>query len=138
LLFIGVYITIPSYIALKAGAIYLSLDRIVFIFLFIYWLIGLLNFKSSIKTLAKNYKANKTIIFFLLGFLIVTLVNSIMSNSETSIVSFIYFFLYVIASFFILLTIPNQYISIPKIGKTIIFATIFVLIIFVIEVITNQ
>lgn len=138
-LFLGVKIVVPTYIAIPFGPVYISLDRIVFVILLAFWLIGLFYGKTFRNTLWFRIKENKAITFSLLGFLFVQWIAAFASvDAKQSFLSYLYYFSYVMVGYFCILSIPTRGISIKKIINTFIISTLFLIVIALIQIITNE
>lgn len=129
----------PGYIAIPMGFFYLTMDRLILILLLLYWIFGLLFLKLVRNTLMRSLKANKAITYLIICFLFLNLIavyNSL--DFETSLKRYINFLLYVISSYFVVLSIPLQKNHLKKIGFTFLFSSIILIAISILEIINKE
>jgi hypothetical protein len=137
--FLFVYIIIPKYITFSVGPIELSADRVVFVFLLLYFLYGVFSFSKVKKLLLKRIYSFKGITFLLVIFFILEGVSIYVSSDfGYSLKRFSYFFLYNLGLFFIGLTLPLDHKIFKKIALTILGASLFVVFFAFLELINNS
>lgn len=138
-LFFIVYILVPKYIAFSVGFFYLSADRVILAFLLLYWIFGLLIYKSINKLFRKRLRSTKNIsllLFFFLLLQFISVLNSV--DFEMSLKRFLSFFLYIVVSYFVILSVPLKNAYLTRIAKTFLFASILLIGISIFEIMLNQ
>lgn len=127
-LFIGTNLIVPSYISISTGVIELSLDRIVFIILFLFWIVGIANFTVVRKIIRGNLKRNKGVVVLFLSICVLQWLSVFLSiDFAISFKRYLYYFIYIFLGFFFYFTIPIDDATLRKVGNTILISSIIII-----------